>query len=175
MPTVGNRPPAEAPVNCRVQLVAGVVCMVMIANLQIGDLLRRSHRCEVPLGRTSIRWRSRSSRRSRRARAILVVRRRFGPRLVVMFGGIVVAGADVESFASTLPMPHGRRDLRRGSGAVYGTRGQRAQMVRSLRPRGRTDRGRVWRGAAATVVPIISVSRTTDTTARSSGSRVRVS
>ena len=36
MPTVGNRPPAEAPVNRWVQLVAGVVCMVMIANLQYG-------------------------------------------------------------------------------------------------------------------------------------------
>ena len=36
MPSVGNQPPVEAPVNRWVQLVAGVICMVMIANLQYG-------------------------------------------------------------------------------------------------------------------------------------------
>ena len=108
MPTVGNRPPIEAPVNRWVQLVAGVICMVMIANLQYGwTYFVDPIDAKFHWGRTSIQV----------AFTIFVATEtwlvpiegwfvdRFGPRIVVMFGGIVVAGAwTLNSFASTLPM-----------------------------------------------------------------------
>jgi len=48
---------------------------------------------------------------------------RFGPRIVVMFGGIVVAAAwTMNSFASSLPMLYTAAAISGvGAGAVYGT------------------------------------------------------
>ena len=96
------------PVNRWIQLVAGVVCMVMIANLQYGwtyfvdPIDARFH-----WGRTNIQI----------AFTIFVATEtwlvpvegwfvdRFGPRIVVMFGGAVVAFAWwLNSIAATLPM-----------------------------------------------------------------------
>ena len=96
------------PVNRWIQLVAGVVCMVMIANLQYGwtyfvdPIDARFH-----WGRTNIQI----------AFTIFVATEtwlvpvegwfvdRFGPRIVVMFGGAVVASAWwLNSIAATLPM-----------------------------------------------------------------------
>ncbi len=86
--------PAVMPVNRWLQLIAGIVCMVMIANLQYGwtyfvdPINARFH-----WGRTDIQI----------AFTIFVATEtwlvpiegwfvdRFGPRIVVMLGGIVVA------------------------------------------------------------------------------------
>src|SRR3954462_15912701 len=99
-----ERSTTPALVNRWVQLVAGVVCMVMIANLQYGwtyfvdPIDARFH-----WGRTSIQV----------AFTIFVATEtwlvpiegwfvdRFGPRVVVMFGGVVVACAwTLNAFAS---------------------------------------------------------------------------
>src|SRR5436309_14199172 len=82
------------PVNRWIQLVAGIICMVMIANLQYGwtyffDAIDARHHW----GRTDIQL----------AFTVFIATEtwhvpvegwfvdRFGPRLVVMLGGIVVA------------------------------------------------------------------------------------
>ncbi len=166
MPTVGNRPPAEAPVNRWVQLVAGVVCMVMIANLQYGwTYFVDPIDAKFHWGRTSIQV----------AFTIFVATEtwlvpiegwfvdRFGPRIVVMFGGIVVAGAwTLNSFASTLPMLYTAAAISGvGAGAVYGTCvGNALKWFADRRglAAGLTAAG-FGAGAAATVVPIISVIR----------------
>jgi len=113
-------------VNRWLQLVAGVICMVMIANLQYGwtyfvdPIDARFH-----WGRTSIQV----------AFTIFVATEtwlvpvegwfvdRFGPRIVVMIGGIVVAVAwTLNSYAATLPMLYVAAVLSGiGAGAVYGT------------------------------------------------------
>ena len=96
------------PVNRWMQLIAGIVCMVMIANLQYGwtyfvdPINARFH-----WGRTDIQI----------AFTIFVATEtwlvpiegwfvdRFGPRIVVMLGGIVVAIAwTMNAYATTLPM-----------------------------------------------------------------------
>src|SRR2546427_2917105 len=96
------------PVNRWIQLVAGVVCMVMIANLQYGwTYFVDPIDARYQWGRTSIQF----------AFTIFIATEtwlapiegwfvdRFGPRIVVMFGGIVVAGAGtLNADASTLPM-----------------------------------------------------------------------
>src|ERR1051326_8841340 len=96
------------PVNRWVQLVAGVTCMVMIANLQYGwTYFVDPINAKYHWGRTSIQV----------AFTIFVATEtwlvpvegwfvdRFGPRLVVMFGGIVVAIAwSLNSLASSLGM-----------------------------------------------------------------------
>ena len=166
MPTVGNRPPAEAPVNRWVQLVAGVVCMVMIANLQYGwTYFVDPIDAKFHWGRTSIQV----------AFTIFVATEtwlvpiegwfvdRFGPRIVVMFGGIVVAGAwTLNSFANTLPMLYTAAAISGvGAGAVYGTCvGNALKWFADRRglAAGLTAAG-FGAGAAATVVPIISVIR----------------
>src|SRR6266850_695897 len=120
------------PVNRWIQLLLGVICMVMIANLQYGwtyfvDPMDARHHW----GRTDIQI----------AFTIFVAMEtwlvpvegwfvdRFGPRLVVMFGGIVVALAwSLNSIAGSLPMLY-------FAAALLGV------------------------GAAATVVPIINVIR----------------
>src|SRR5580765_5674375 len=155
------------PVNRYVQLVAGIICMVMIANLQYGwtyfvdPIDARFH-----WGRTSIQV----------AFTIFVATEtwlvpvegwfvdRFGPRIVVMFGGIVVAIAwTLNSFASTLPMLYVAAAVSGvGAGAVYGTCvGNALKWFADRRglAAGLTAAG-FGAGAAATVVPIIYVIRT---------------
>src|SRR5438270_873233 len=102
--------PAAARVNRWVQLVAGVICMVMIANLQYGwTYFVDPIDAKYHWGRTSIQV----------AFTIFVATEtwlvpvegwfvdRFGPRIVVMFGGIVVAFAwTLNSYAASLPMLH---------------------------------------------------------------------
>jgi OFA family oxalate/formate antiporter-like MFS transporter len=89
---------------------------------------------------------------------------RFGPRIVVMFGGVVVAGAwTLNSVADSLPMLYSAAALSGvGAGAVYGTCvgnarkwfGDRRGFAAGLTAAG------FGAGAAATVYPIIYVIRT---------------
>src|ERR671931_436528 len=145
------------------QLVAGVICMVMIANLQYGwtyfvdPIDARFH-----WGRTSIQV----------AFTIFVATEtwlvpiegwfvdRFGPRIVVMFGGIVVAIAwTMNSFASSLPMLYlAEMFAGIGAGAVYGTCvGNALKWFADRRglAAGLTAAG-FGAGAAATVYPIVT-------------------
>jgi MFS transporter, OFA family, oxalate/formate antiporter len=156
-----------APVNRWGQLVAGIICMVMISNLQYGwtyfvdPIDARYH-----WGRASIQV----------AFTIFVATEtwlvpiegwivdRFGPRIVVMFGGIVVAVAwTLNSFASSLPMLYFAAALSGvGAGAVYGTCvGNALKWFGDCRglAAGLTAAG-FGAGAAATVVPIIFVIKT---------------
>src|SRR5207249_9177480 len=89
---------------------------------------------------------------------------RFGPRIVVMFGGVVVAGAwTLNSYAASLPMLYLAATLSGvGAGAVYGTCvGNALKWFADRRgfAAGLTAAG-FGAGAAATVVPIIAVIRT---------------
>jgi MFS transporter, OFA family, oxalate/formate antiporter len=155
------------PVNRWMQLIAGIVCMVMIANLQYGwtyfvdPINARFH-----WGRTDIQI----------AFTIFVATEtwlvpiegwfvdRFGPRIVVMLGGIVVAIAwTMNAYATTLPMLYAAAAVSGlGAGAVYGTCvgnalkwfGDRRGLAAGLTAAG------FGAGAAATVVPIVSVIRT---------------
>jgi MFS transporter, OFA family, oxalate/formate antiporter len=150
-----------------VQLVAGVICMVMIANLQYGwtyfvdPIDARFH-----WGRTNIQI----------AFTIFVATEtwlvpvegwfvdRFGPRIVVMFGGVVVAIAWVlNSRASTLPALYTAAAIAGvGAGAVYGTCvGNALKWFADRRgfAAGLTAAG-FGAGAAATVYPIIHVIQT---------------
>jgi OFA family oxalate/formate antiporter-like MFS transporter len=155
------------PVNRWLQLVAGIVCMVMIANLQYGwtyfvdPINARFH-----WGRTDIQI----------AFTIFVATEtwlvpiegwfvdRFGPRIVVMLGGIVVALAwTMNAYATTLPMLYVAAAVSGvGAGAVYGTCvgnalkwfGDRRGLAAGLTAAG------FGAGAAATVVPIITVIKT---------------
>ena len=152
------------PVNRWIQLVAGVVCMVMIANLQYGwtyfvdPIDARFH-----WGRTNIQI----------AFTIFVATEtwlvpvegwfvdRFGPRIVVMFGGAVVASAWwLNSIAATLPMLYLAAAISGvGAGAVYGTCvGNALKWFADRRgfAAGLTAAG-FGAGAAATVYPIIYV------------------
>ena len=150
-----------------VQLVAGVICMVMIANLQYGwtyfvdPIDARFH-----WGRTNIQI----------AFTIFVATEtwlvpvegwfvdRFGPRIVVMFGGVVVAIAWVlNSMASSLPALYTAAAISGvGAGAVYGTCvGNALKWFADRRgfAAGLTAAG-FGAGAAATVYPIIHVIQT---------------
>src|SRR5207244_8592917 len=116
--------PALAPVNRWLQLLAGIICMVMIANLQYGwTYFVDPIDAKYHWGRTSIQV----------AFTIFVATEtwlvpvegwfvdRFGPRIVVMFGGIVVALAwTLNSLASSLPMLYVSEMLAGiGAAAVY--------------------------------------------------------
>jgi len=154
-------------VNRWIQLTAGIICMVMIANLQYGwtyfvdPIDARFH-----WGRTSIQV----------AFTIFVATEtwlvpvegwfvdRFGPRIVVMFGGFVVALAwTLNAYAASLPMLYLAATLSGvGAGAVYGTCvGNALKWFADRRglAAGLTAAG-FGAGAAATVVPIIHVIRT---------------
>jgi OFA family oxalate/formate antiporter-like MFS transporter len=152
------------PVNRWLQLIAGIVCMVMIANLQYGwtyfvdPINARFH-----WGRAAIQV----------AFTVFIATEtwlvpiegwfvdRFGPRIVVMLGGLVVAAAwTMNAYATTLPMLYAAAALSGvGAGAVYGTCvgnalkwfGDRRGLAAGLTAAG------YGAGAAATVVPIISV------------------
>jgi OFA family oxalate/formate antiporter-like MFS transporter len=154
------------PVNRWVQLVAGVVCMVMIANLQYGwTYFVDPIDAKYHWGRTSIQV----------AFTIFVATEtwlvpvegwfvdQFGPRIVVMLGGIVVALAwTLNSYASSLPMLYLAATVAGvGAGAVYGTCvGNALKWFADRRglAAGLTAAG-FGAGAAATVVPIITVIR----------------
>jgi OFA family oxalate/formate antiporter-like MFS transporter len=155
-----------APTNRVVQLVAGIICMVMIANLQYGwTYFVDPINAKYHWGRTAIQV----------AFTIFVATEtwlvpvegwfvdRFGPRIVVMFGGVVVAIAwTLNSYASSLTMLYVSATLSGiGAGAVYGTCvgnalkwfGDRRGLAAGLTAAG------FGAGAAATVVPIITVIR----------------
>jgi MFS transporter, OFA family, oxalate/formate antiporter len=159
-------PPSAAPATRWLQLVAGIVCMVMIANLQYGwtyfvdPINARYH-----WGRTSIQV----------AFTLFVATEtwlvpvegwfvdRFGPRLVVAFGGVMVAIAwSLNSIASSLPMLYTAQTLAGvGAGAVYGTCvGNALKWFADRRglAAGLTAAG-FGAGAAATVAPILYVIR----------------
>ena len=158
---------AHIPVNRWIQLVAGIICMVMIANLQYGwtyfvDAIDARHHW----GRTDIQI----------AFTVFIATEtwlvpvegwfvdRFGPRLVVMFGGIVVALAwALNSVAASLPVLYIAAALSGvGAGAVYGTCvGNALKWFADRRgfAAGLTAAG-FGAGAAATVYPIIYVIKT---------------
>src|SRR5689334_5169286 len=147
-----------------VQLVAGVICMVMIANLQYGwTYFVDPIDAKFHWGRTDIQI----------AFTIFVATEtwlvpvegwfvdRFGPSIVVAFGGIVVAFAWwMNSVASTLPVLYLAAALSGiGAGAVYGTCvGNALKWFPDRRglAAGLTAAG-FGAGAAATVAPIIYV------------------
>jgi MFS transporter, OFA family, oxalate/formate antiporter len=108
------------------QLIAGIICMVMVANLQYGwtyfvDPMKTARHWD----REAIQW----------AFTIFVATEtwlvpvegwfvdRFGPAIMVAFGGIVVAIAwAINSVAETLPILYlGNFLAGVGAGAVYGT------------------------------------------------------
>jgi len=152
------------PVNRVVQLVAGIICMVMIANLQYGwTYFVDPINAKYHWGRSAIQV----------AFSIFVATEtwlvpvegwfvdKFGPRIVVMIGGIVVAVAwTMNSFASSLPMLYLAATISGiGAGAVYGTCvGNALKWFADRRglAAGLTAAG-FGAGAAATVVPIITV------------------
>ena len=152
--------------NRWLQLIAGIICMVMIANLQYGwtyfvdPIDARFH-----WGRKAIQI----------AFTIFVATEtwlvpvegwfvdKFGPRIVVMLGGIIVAIAwTMNSFATSLPMLYTAAAISGvGAGAVYGTCvGNALKWFADRRglAAGLTAAG-FGAGAAATVVPIITVIR----------------
>ena len=150
--------------NAVAQLVIGIVCMVMIANLQYGwNLFVNPINQQHHWGRAAIQV----------AFSIFVVTEtwlvpveswfvdRFGPRFVVMAGGILVAaGWVIDSAASSLTMLYGAAVLSGiGAGAVYGTcLGNALKWFVGRRglAAGMTAAG-FGAGAAATVVPIREV------------------
>jgi OFA family oxalate/formate antiporter-like MFS transporter len=149
------------------QLIIGIVCMVMIANLQYGwNLFVNPINQQHHWGRAAIQV----------AFSIFVVTEtwlvpvegwfvdRFGPRYVVMFGGVLVAlGWVIDSAASSLTMLYGAAALSGiGAGAVYGTcLGNALKWFAGRRglAAGLTAAG-FGAGAAATVVPIREVIQT---------------
>ena len=146
------------------QLAMGLVCMVMIANLQYGwNLFVNPIDKQFHWGRAAIQV----------AFSIFVVTEtwlvpveawfvdRFGPRFVVMAGGVLVAIAwAVDSVASSLAMLYGAAVLSGiGAGAVYGTcMGNALKWFAGRRglAAGVTAAG-FGAGAALTVVPIREV------------------
>ena len=143
-------------VNRWIQLIFGIVCMAMIANLQYGwTLFVHPMDAKYHWGRAAIQV----------AFTIFVVTEtwlvpiegylvdRFGPRPVVMAGGVLVAfGWVMNSYADSLALLYvarGDRRHRRRRGLRH-LRRQRAQVVpRPARPGGRPDRGRLRHGLGA--------------------------
>ncbi|HEU0095768.1 MAG TPA: oxalate/formate MFS antiporter [Rhizomicrobium sp.] len=146
------------------QLIVGITCMVMIANLQYGWNLFVN-----PISHAH-HW---SRAAIQVAFSIFVVTEtwlvpvegwlvdRFGPRIVVMAGGVLVALAwAIDSAAASLPVLYGAAVLSGiGAGAVYGTcLGNALKWFVGRRglAAGMTAAG-FGAGAAATVVPIREV------------------
>lgn len=126
MSTVAIEVPVQKVVNRWLQLFAGIVCMAMIANLQYGwTLFVQPMDDKYHWGRAAIQV----------AFTIFVLTEtwlvpiegylvdKFGPRPVVMWGGILVGIAWViNSFAASLPVLYlGAAIGGVGAGAVYGT------------------------------------------------------
>jgi MFS transporter, OFA family, oxalate/formate antiporter len=146
------------------QLVIGIICMVMIANLQYGwNLFVNPINQQHHWGRAAIQV----------AFSIFVVTEtwlvpveswfvdRFGPRFVVMAGGVLVAlGWVIDSAANSLMVLYGAAVLSGiGAGAVYGTclgNALKWFVERRGLAAGMTAAG-FGAGAAATVVPIREV------------------
>ncbi|HKU54136.1 MAG TPA: oxalate/formate MFS antiporter [Rhizomicrobium sp.] len=150
-----------------IQLVLGIICMVMIANLQYGwnlfvNPINQAHHW----GRAAIQV----------AFSLFVLAEtwlvpveswfvdRFGPRIVVMLGGVLVALAwAIDSVAGSLPVLYAAAVLSGiGAGAVYGTcLGNALKWFVGRRglAAGMTAAG-FGAGAAATVVPIREVIQT---------------
>ncbi len=148
--------------NRWLQLVVGVVCMVMIANLQYGwNLFVNPIDEKYQWGRPAIQL----------AFSLFVLTEtwlipiegwfvdKFGPKIVVMVGGVLVAIAwAMNSIATTLPMLYFAAIVSGiGAGCVYGTCvgnalkwfGDRRGLAAGLTAAG------FGAGAAATTVPII--------------------
>jgi len=155
--------PATVPVNRWVQLIAGVICMVMIANLQYGwtyfvdpiDAVHHWGRAKIQIYFTIFvateTW-------------LVPIEGwfvdRYVPRIVVMLGGIIVAIAwTMNAFASSLTMLWIAAAVAGvGAGAVYGTCvGNALKWFADRRglAAGLTAAG-FGAGAAATVLPIVS-------------------
>jgi len=153
--------------NRVLQLIAGIICMVMVANYQYGwtyfvdPMDAKNH-----WGREGIQW----------AFTFFVATEtwlvpvegwfvdRFGPRVVIIFGGVLVAiGWGINSVAETLPILYlGNIVSGVGAGAVYGTCvGNALKWWPDRRglAAGLTAAG-FGAGAAATVWPIIHVIKT---------------
>ncbi len=146
------------------QLIIGLVCMVMIANLQYGwNLFVNPINKQYHWGRAAIQV----------AFSLFVLMEtwlvpfegwlvdRFGPRIIVMTGGVLVALAwGINSAASSLPVLYFAAILSGvGAGAVYGTCvGNALKWFASRRglAAGITAAG-FGAGAAATVIPIREV------------------
>ena len=161
--SVGQASAQVAPQNRWLQLVIGVVCMVMIANLQYGwNLFVNPIDEQFHWGRPAIQV----------AFTLFVLTEtwlipiegwfvdRFGPKVVVMFGGLLVAVAWImNSFASSLPLLYFAAVLSGiGAGCVYGTCvGNALKWFADRRglAAGLTAGG-FGAGAAATTVPILN-------------------
>jgi MFS transporter, OFA family, oxalate/formate antiporter len=159
---VGQAQAQAAPVNRWVQLFIGVLCMVMIANLQYGWTYFVNPMIDAH------GW---SLAGVQMAFSLFVLTEtwlipiegwfvdRYGPRVVVMAGGIIVAlGWMVNAYAASLPMLYfGAIVSGIGAGCVYGTCvgnslkwfGDKRGLAAGL------TAGGFGAGAAATVVPII--------------------
>lgn len=143
------------------QLTIGIICMVMIANLQYGwNLFVNPINQQHHWGRAAIQV----------AFSLFVLTEtwlvpiegwfvdRFGPRIVVMVGGVLVALAwGIDSVAASLPVLYGAAILSGiGAGAVYGTclgNALKWFVGRRGMAAGFTAAG-FGAGAAATVIPI---------------------
>ncbi len=116
----------QGEVNRWVQLICGIVCMIMVANLQYGwTLFVNPIDAKYHWGRAAIQV----------AFSIFVATEtwlvpvegwfvdRFGPRIVVSFGGVLVAIAwSLDAHATSLPLLYIAGALAGiGAGAVYGT------------------------------------------------------
>jgi MFS transporter, OFA family, oxalate/formate antiporter len=157
-------PIAEGPTFRWMQLAMGIVCMAMIANLQYGwTLFVDPIDAKYHWGRTAIQL----------AFTLFVVTEtwlvpveawfvdKYGPRLVIMFGGIMIALAWVlNSYADTLVLLYSAAIVGGiGAGAVYGTCvGNALKWFPDRRglAAGATAAG-FGAGAAITVVPIASM------------------
>jgi MFS transporter, OFA family, oxalate/formate antiporter len=125
--TEAATPVQAAPSGFRwLQLVMGIVCMAMIANLQYGwTLFVDPIDAKFHWGRTAIQW----------AFTIFVVTEtwlvpveawfvdKYGPRVVIMFGGVMIALAWImNSYADSLILLYAGAVIGGiGAGAVYGT------------------------------------------------------
>src|SRR5216110_2299910 len=157
----------RAPANRWLQLSVGVVCMVMIANLQYGwtyfvNPMKEANNWALAAIQVAF--------------SLFVLTEtwlipiegwfvdKFGPKKVVMIGGVIVAiGWTLNSLASSLPMLYVAAAISGvGAGAVYGTCvGNALKWFADRRgfAAGLTAAG-FGAGAAATVAPIIFVIRT---------------
>jgi OFA family oxalate/formate antiporter-like MFS transporter len=160
----GSPRSGEAAPNRWAQLVTGIICMVMVANLQYGwTYFVDPINTKFHWGRTDIQI----------AFTIFIATEtwlvpvegwfvdRFGPKIVVAIGGILVALAwSINSVASSLPVLYLAAAISGiGAGAVYGTCvGNALKWFPDRRglAAGLTAAG-FGAGAAATVAPIIYV------------------
>ena len=146
------------------QLVYGVVCMVMIANLQYGwtlfvNPIDQKYHWGVPAIQVAFSVFIATETWLVPVEGWFVDH--FGPRVVVAFGGIVVAVAwALDSFAGSLPLLYAAAAISGvGAGAVYGTCVANALKWfpdRRGLAAGLTAAG-FGAGAAATVIPIRNV------------------